>query len=226
MDRVKVLVVDDHPLARQGIAILLEEDPIFEIVGEAGDGEDAIRMARELQPDLVLMDIHLPGCDGFVATQRIKAEHPAVRIVMVTVSDDVQNLFEAIKNGAQGYLLKNLSPEIWIEYLKAVVGGEAPISKRIAKDILNEFTREEPSETEPALSQLSEREREVLVWVAKGSSNKEIAEVLSISENTVKNHLKNILGKLHLRNRVQLATYAVSAGLTVLAELNDDRARK
>lgn len=212
MEPIKVLIVDDHPLARQGMAILLGEDPAFTIVGEAGDGMEAMAAARTLDPDLILMDINMPHCDGLEATRAIKAELPRARIVMVTVSDDVQDLFEAIKHGAQGYLVKNLAPEVWIEYLKAVGRGETPISKQIAADILAEFTRTEVPSVDPTYDQLSEREREVLTWVARGSSNKEIAEALSIAENTVKNHLKNILGKLHLRNRVQLATYAVSQG--------------
>lgn len=251
IDQVRVLIVDDHPLARLGIETILGEDPAFSVVGYAADGLQAVEKARELMPDVILMDINLPGQDGLAATRQIKEEMPYVRVVIVTVSDDAQDLFEAIRAGAQGYLLKNLSPEEWTEYLHAVVQGEARISRKIARRILREFrvdpdgsrppeltpvdpkpmtrlVRSEPATRQKATAPLaksepgdggspddvlSERECEILRWVAKGVSNKEIAQQLFISENTVKNHLKNILAKLHLRNRVQLATYAVRQGM-------------
>lgn len=251
IDQVRVLIVDDHPLARLGIETILSEDPAFRVVGYAADGLEAVEKARELTPDVVLMDINLPGQDGLAATRQIKEEMPSVRVVIVTVSDDAQDLFEAIRSGAQGYLLKNLSPEDWTEYLHAVVQGEARISKKIAQKILGEFRVDPDGQPEYGTSPsyaargskgssaaarpqgehatssstergrdggsaedaLSQREYEILRWVAKGASNKEIAQQLFISENTVKNHLKNILAKLHLRNRVQLATYAVKQGM-------------
>lgn len=221
IDTVRVLIVDDHPLARLGIETILSEDPAFQVVGRATDGLQAVEKARELMPDVILMDINLPGQDGLAATRQIKAEMPYVRVVIVTVSDDAQDLFEAIRSGAQGYLLKNLSPQDWTEYLHAIVQGEARISRKIARRILREFRLESEHEapSSPVTTKgritdgLSEREWEILRWVAKGASNKEIAQQLFISENTVKNHLKNILAKLHLRNRVQLATYAVEHGI-------------
>lgn len=212
MDEVRVLIVDDHPLARRGIESILSEDPIFKVVGCAADGFEAVQKARELKPDVILMDINLPGQDGLAATRAIKEEMPHVRVVIVTVSDDAQDLFEALRAGAQGYLLKNLSSQEWTEYLHAVVRGEARISKKIARRILREFKVASSEETSLP-DELSPRECEILRCVAKGASNKEIADELFISENTVKNHLKNILAKLHLKNRVQLATYAIKQGL-------------
>ncbi len=198
---------------------LLADESTFRVIGEADNGEDALELARTLRPDLILMDINMPLCDGFAATRQIKASLPECRVVMVTVSDDVQDLFEAIKNGAQGYLLKNLSPEVWVEYLKSVARGETRISKQIAADILREFASKSDDPTRSDTDGLTERERDVLMWVAQGSTNKEIASALYITENTVKNHLKNILSKLHLRNRVQLATYAVRSGIAARSQL-------
>jgi len=184
-------------------------------VGEAGDGREALEKARELMPDLILMDIHMPGWDGLKATRLIKGEMPYVKIVMLTISDDDKDLFEAIKQGAQGYLLKNIEPEELFEMLRGVYRGEAPISGLTAARILDEFTRLAQKEDYDAISEdsLTLREKEVLRLVAKGATNKEIASQLFIAENTVKNHLRNILAKLHLQNRVQAAAYALREGL-------------
>lgn len=223
MDNIRVLIVDDHPLARRGIITLLSVDTAFHVVGEAENGEEALSLARSLDPDLILMDINMPKCDGLLATRQIRARVPRAKVVMVTVSDDVQDLFEAIKNGAQGYLLKNLSPGVWTEYLRAVARGETPISKQIASDILREFSNKVADDRNTSPDDLTGRERDVLGWVAQGSTNKEIARALSITENTVKNHLKNILSKLHLRNRVQLATYAVRSGIASQSQVDYDK---
>ncbi|AJY77438.1 chemotaxis protein CheY [Paenibacillus beijingensis] len=239
---VHVLIVDDHPHGREGMRELIADDPSFQITGEAASGEEAIRMALELAPDVILMDIHMPGMGGLKATELVKAEMPSVRIVMVTVSDDITHLFEAIKRGAQGYLLKNLSPSAWIDYLRAVALDEAPMTQDIAAAILSEFKAGSRSntggegggyvgsinpgkerrpaetaegkgaETQVRGNVLTEREKEILERVALGESNREIAQMLNISEHTVKNHLKNILQKLHLDNRVQLTRYAYEQG--------------
>lgn len=206
----KVMVVDDHLLSRKGIVSILSTHPLFEIVGEATNGQEAFDKVKDLMPDLILMDIRMPDINGLEATRRIKQEMPYVKIVILSVSDDVQDFFEAIKNGAQGYLLKNMEPEYWLDYLISIVQGEAPISRALASKILQEFSLQTD---DLSGSNLTEREKEVLHLLAKGLSNKDIGEQLHISESTVKNHLRNILAKLHLQNRVQLIAYAYKNGL-------------
>lgn len=208
--KVRVLVVDDHPHAREAIGDILAEDPSFEIIAYAENGDEAISQTELWMPDLILMDIHMPGKDGLEATREIKLRYPYVKIVLITVSDDATHLFEALKQGAQGYLLKNLEPGTWLEYLRAIASDEAPLSSELALRILQEFSlmKKEAGETSP----LTAREREILGWVAQGMTNREIGAVLHISDQTVKNHLKNILQKLHLENRVQLTRYALEQG--------------
>jgi DNA-binding NarL/FixJ family response regulator len=210
MKRIRVLVVDDSEFAREGIRAILEGDPAFEIVAEAESGEEAIQLTEQWMPDLILMDIQMPGMDGLEATKKMKSLFPYVKVVMVTVSDDIAHLFDALKKGAQGYLLKNLKPESWHEYLKAVAVDETPVSRELAYRILKEFSP--VNQEADTVSTLTSREREILSHVAKGLSNKEISSLLEISEHTVKNHLKNILQKLHLENRVQLARFAYEQG--------------
>ncbi|MCD7034196.1 response regulator transcription factor [Metabacillus sp. GX 13764] len=207
MQPYRILLSDDHIHAREGIREILEEYEDFLIVGEAVNGEEALSLAEELMPDIILMDIQMPVMDGLEATKRIKMKLPYIKVVMITVSDDIKDLFDALKKGAQGYLLKNIQPEAWYEYLKAFALDEVPMSKEIAYQILKEFPQEK-KEVKEEKTPLSSRELEVLQLVAKGFSNKEISETLFISEHTVKSHLKNILSKLHLANRVQLTYYA------------------
>lgn len=213
MTAIRVLLADDHALFRRGVASLLAADREFEVVGEAVDGRQALEMARELMPDVILMDISMPGVDGLEATRRIKAEIPYVRIVMLTATDAERSLFDAVKSGAQGYLLKNLEPQALFGTLRGVVRGEAPISRVMAGRLLDEFARQSRGPEQPGLAELTGREAEVLELVAQGQSNKEIAAGLALAENTVKNHLKNILEKLHLENRVQAATFALRQGM-------------
>ncbi len=224
---VRVFLVDDHPHGREGMRDIVTADQAFTVVGEATSGEEAIALIPAADPDLVLMDINMPGMGGLEATQRIKLLLPGIRIVMVTVSDDITHLFEAIKRGAQGYLLKNLDPSAWLEYLRAVSHDEAPMTKELAFRLLQEFSagRQVPERrgfvqgsasagsAMGVTTPLTEREHEVLERVATGASNREIAVSLHLSEHTVKNHLKNILQKLHLDNRVQLTRYALERGL-------------
>ncbi|MDR3348771.1 MAG: response regulator transcription factor [Acidaminococcales bacterium] len=204
---VRTLIVDDHVLSRKGIASILGEHSEFLIIGEAANGQEAIEKAQSLLPDLILMDIGMPVLSGLEATKWIKAKLPQVRIVMLSVSDDAQDFFEAIKNGAQGYLLKNMDTSGWIEYLLGIAAGDAPVSRALADRILKEFNAAE-KKPQKEYHTLTEREREVLLSTGEGLSNKEIAHKLCISESTVKNHLRGIMEKLHLHNRMQLVVFA------------------
>lgn len=218
MEPLRVLLVDDHVLFRKGLMALLGSQSDFSVVGEAENGLEALEQARSLMPDLILMDIGMPVCDGLDATRRILAELPYVKIVVLTVAEDDHSLFEAIKSGAQGYLLKKLEPDQLFERLRGVSRGEAPISRFMAGKLIREFSRlAGQAAAERETQQLTDREREVLQLVAQGLTNKEIADQLVIAENTVKNHLKNILAKLHLENRVQAAAYAVQQGLVTVS---------
>jgi DNA-binding NarL/FixJ family response regulator len=212
---LRVLLVDDHILFRKGVEAVLASRPGVEVVGEASDGLEAISLAREAMPDIILMDIAMPNCNGLQATRQIKREMPHVQIVMLTVSDHDEDLFEAIKCGAQGYLIKDLKATQLFNALEAIARGEAPLSSAIAAKILQEFRRPaaEQRQEQDVTDLLSPREIEVLELVVEGRSNSEIATALVISESTVKNHLRNILEKLHLRNRIQAAVYAVRRGL-------------
>ena len=211
---MRVLLADDHPLFRDGLATLLRTRGM-DVVGEASNGLEAVEKARALKPDLILMDVNMPQMNGLEATRLIKAERPETKIVILTVSDDDENMFEAIKSGAQGYLLKSLQSQAFFELLNGVAQGEAPISRGIATKILGEFARHlQQDETQAAGKEdLTEREKEVLRLVAEGSTNRDIASQLNVTENTVKYHLKNILEKLHLRNRAQAVAYAMQTGL-------------
>ncbi len=208
---MRVLIVDDQALVRDGIASLLTAHNI-EVVGEASDGTEALLKARELNPDIILMDIKMPRCNGLEATRLIKAEMPHLKIITLTVSEDDEDLFTAIKNGAEGYLLKNIKAEEFCSLLSGVARGEAAISPLLAAKIIEEFAREGGVKTGSA-SVPTNREIDILSLVATGTSNKEIASTLMITENTVKYHLRNIMEKLRLKNRAQLAAYAVSKGI-------------
>ncbi|HVP04692.1 MAG TPA: response regulator transcription factor [Dehalococcoidia bacterium] len=210
MKRLRLLLVDDHALFREGLSALFSYEDGFEVVGEAEDAAGAIAQARALSPDIVLMDIDLPDEDGVSVTRKILAEMPDVAVVMLTVHDETDKLIDAIKAGAQGYLVKNTRSAELVEQLRGVADGEAAISRRIATRLLEEFRRsDEPDEPE---ANLTTRELEILTLVADRMSNLEIANQLVISEHTVKNHIKNILAKLHLRSRRHAAAYGIARG--------------
>jgi DNA-binding NarL/FixJ family response regulator len=210
MPPLRLLLVDDHALFREGLISLLSYHDDFTVVGEAEDAESALNQVRALEPDIVLMDVELPGEDGVTTTRRLKLEMPAATVVMLTVHDDSQTLFEAIKAGAQGYLVKNVRSRELLEQLRGLARGEAAISRRMAARILEDLR----GQTEPfgPEEELTARELEVLELVAARLANAEIAERLVVSEHTVKNHMKNILSKLHLRNRRQAAAYGIARG--------------
>lgn len=217
MSLIKVLIADDHTLFRRGIASALANQADLEVVGEAADGLEAIAKAKKLTPDVVLMDLNMPNCNGLEATQALQSEMPQVKILVLTVSDSEADLFAAVKFGARGYLLKKAEPEELVHAIISVAQGGVMVSPLMATKLLAEFNDlaagVEKATVEQAEAKLSPREGEVLQLVAKGATNKEIADSLFISENTVKTHLQNIMEKLHLANRSQAAAYAVKKGL-------------
>ncbi|MBN9104007.1 MAG: response regulator transcription factor [Propionibacteriaceae bacterium] len=211
-DVVRVLVVDDHALFRDGLIALLGRWEGFAVAGSASDGAEAVRLASVLRPDLVLMDVRMEGIGGVEATRRITAADPAVRVAMLTVSDLGEDVYEALRSGAHGYLSKNESAERLHQALLGLMRGEAAMSSSTAAKVLAEFAR--PAQAASEGSQpLSRRERDVLGLLVEGLSNEEIARTLFLSEATVKKHLGSIMAKLHLRNRVQVAVFGVRRGL-------------
>jgi DNA-binding NarL/FixJ family response regulator len=222
--KIRVLLADDHSLFREGLANILNTQPDFDVVGEASDGLEVLVKARELEPDLIVMDIGMPGCDGVEATRRIKEELPGVIVVMLTIRDEDEKLFEAIKSGAQGYLLKSIRSRDLVSLLRGAVQGEAAITPALGGRMLEEFRRlaqQEPRLSEEEMVSLTQREQDVLSLVAEGSSDKEIAEVLTISIHTVKSHMRNILAKLHLGHRHEAALFAVREGLIAAPRNNE-----
>lgn len=211
---IRMLLVDDHALFRKGLIGLLGSQKDFDVVGEAEDGDEALEKTRQLMPDIILMDISMPKCDGLETTRLILDEMPYVRIVILTVSEDEESLYQAIKSGAMGYLLKDLEPDLLYGLIRSVAAGQVAISPAMAGKILAEYARgREIHEDVSRGRKVTERETEILQLVAEGLGNKEIAHRLCISESTVRNHLHNILDKLHLQNRVQLAMYASRQGI-------------
>jgi DNA-binding NarL/FixJ family response regulator len=209
---IRVLVVDDHALFRRGLEMVLEQEPDIDVVGEAEDGADALSKATETTPDIVLMDVRMPKRGGIDACTAIKAAVPSSKIIMLTISDEEADLYDAIKAGAMGYLLKEISIEEVASAIRAVHGGQSLISPSMASKLLTEFAsmikRGDERQQVPA-PRLTDREMEVLRLVAKGLNNRDIAKELFISENTVKNHVRNILEKLQLHSRMEAVVYAV-----------------
>ncbi|MGZ4103794.1 MAG: response regulator [Actinomycetota bacterium] len=209
---IRVLIVDDHALFRRGLVMVLEQEKDIDLVGEAGDGAEAVNIAQDTMPDVVLMDVRMPRRGGIEATSQIKAIAPHTKILMLTISDEEADLYDAIKAGASGYLLKEISIDEVANAIRQVHAGQSMISPSMASKLLTEFaTMVKKTDEKPAAAQprLTEREMEVLRLVAKGRNNRDIAKELFISENTVKNHIRNILEKLHLHSRMQAVVYAV-----------------
>ena len=209
---IRVVIVDDHALFRRGLDLVLSDEPGIEIVGEAEDGVEAIARADELEPDVMLMDVRMPKASGIEAARAVRAAHPEIKVVMLTVSDDEHDLYESVRAGANGYLLKEVAIEEVADAIRAVAQGHSLISPSMASKLLGEFNvlarRAEERQVSMA-PKLTERELEVLRLVAQGQSNREIARSLYIAENTVKNHVRNILEKLHLHSRMEAVVYAM-----------------
>jgi DNA-binding NarL/FixJ family response regulator len=209
---VRVLLADDHPLFRDGIASLLSARD-YDVVGQAANGAQAVRLVEEFRPDLVLMDIRMPGVNGLAATRLIQATHPDIKIVILTISEENDDLFEAIKSGAAGYIQKSLDSDQFFDLLDGVLRGEAGLTPILAGKILRDYARQQRPSSQPKSGELTPREFEVLELVSRGATNAEIAMQLAVSENTVKFHMKNILQKLHASNRAEVVAYALRSGL-------------
>ena len=219
-DSVRVLVADDHALYRRGLEMVLSAEPDIEIVGEAGDGAEAIQMAAELLPDVVLMDLRMPRRSGIEACTAIKDVAPSTKIVILTISDEENDLFQAVRAGANGYLLKDVPGEQIADGIRAVHGGQSLISPSMASALLTEFaamSRRGESRTHLPVPHLTDREMQVLRLVGRGMANRDIAQALFISENTVKNHVRNILEKLQLHSRMEAVVFAVRENLLDLS---------
>jgi NarL family two-component system response regulator LiaR len=214
---IRVLIADDHPIIRDSLRTLIATEPDLKLVGEAVDGEEAVRKTLELKPDVILMDLVMPVKDGLEAISEIKSLLPEVSILVLTSFSDEDKVFPAIRAGALGYLLKDSSPQELLKAIHDVYRGEASLHPSIALQLIREINR--PSELPPVENPLSERELEVLKLVAQGLTNQEIATRLVLSEWTVRTHVRNILGKLHLANRTQAALFALREGL---ADLNEE----
>jgi NarL family two-component system response regulator LiaR len=215
---IRLLVTDDHAIVRKGIMALLATEPTIEVVGEAGNGREAVAQARRLVPDVVLMDMVMPGIHGPEAIRTILADQPQIRILVLTSFAGDDQIFPAIQAGAAGYLLKDSGPEQLVQAIHQVFRGESSLHPGVARRLVQEFSRSGRlgDAGSPALT---EREQEVLQLVAQGATNRDIAERLSISEATVRAHVRSILRKLHLSNRTEAALYALREGLTLLSEI-------
>ncbi|CAG0935933.1 Transcriptional regulatory protein DegU [Thermoflexales bacterium] len=215
MTQARILLADDHDLFREGLAGLINAQPDLEVVGQAGDGLEALTLVRDLKPDLIVLDINMPICDGLEATRLIRSEWAAARIVMLTVHDEDENLFSAIAAGAQGYLLKSLSAQDFLQSVRTALKGEAVLPPKLATHLLSEFARLAGRPDQAAtgeVTSLTLREQEVLDLIATGETDKEIAERLSLSLHTVKSHVRSILSKTHAMNRRQAASLAARTG--------------
>ena len=221
---IRVAVVDDHEVLRQGVTMLLNAEPDIEVVGEAGDGVAATELAASTAPDVILMDVRMPKRSGIEACIAIKEVTPSVSIIMLTVSDEEADLYDAIRNGASGYLLKSSSIDEVAQAVRVVAEGQSLISPSMAMKLIDEFNKISRSEQQQVVpTELTKREIEVLKLVAQGLNNREIGRRLFISENTVKNHVRNILEKLHLHSRMDAAMYALRKKLFDIPDTDPDQ---
>ncbi|SDL57100.1 response regulator [Nonomuraea jiangxiensis] len=213
-ERIRVLLVDDHELVRKGFKLMLDAQPDLAVVGEASDGEQAVELSRRLKPDVVLMDLHMPGLDGVGATALITSELPQVRVLALSTFDLDENVVAALRAGADGFLPKDVSPEELIEGVRVVHRGESAVAPRLLTRLIGTFVRpSRPRQVPVELTGLTEREREILVLIARGRSNPEIASDLSVSPSTVKNHVTSLFAKIGVRDRAQAVIVAYEAAL-------------
>jgi two-component system nitrate/nitrite response regulator NarL len=203
-DRLRIAVIDDHPLFREGLVHTLRNDPRLEVVGVGASADDAMRIADEQAPDILLLDVNMPG-GGIAATQAIMQSRPHIKVIMLTISESEDDVARALKAGAKGYMLKGTSAAELLETVFAVARGGAYVTPSLAARLLMHPTRTEPDRSTPALPELTDREAQILAQVARGLTNKEIARALSLSEKTVKHHMTNVMQKLQVRNRVEAA---------------------
>jgi len=212
-EKIKVLIVDDHQVVRQGLRTFLELQEDIIVVGEAGDGLQAVEMVHQYQPDVVLMDLVMPRLDGIAATRQVKSSAADVKVIALTSFTEDDKVFPAIQAGASSYLLKDVSPDDLVEAIRAAYQGEARLHPEITRRLMEQVSQQVTPRRENQVDDITDRERDVVRLVAHGRSNHEIAHELVISEKTVKTHISNILSKLHLQDRTQLAIYAIKKGL-------------
>lgn len=220
----RLLLCDDHAMFRQGVRSILETEEDFRVIGEASTGREAVRYALETRPDVVLMDIQMPELDGVAATKAILAEQPDIPVIILTMYRQDRYVFEAVKVGARGYMLKDAGADELVDSIRRVAAGETLLNAEMAASILEEFHKlgdlDLPSHPEHTISELTEREEDILRLLAQGSTNQEIADALGVSEKTVRNRLSEIFSKLRLNNRTQAALYALREGIATLQDGN------
>ena len=217
-ETVRVLLVDDQQLLRLAYRMLIDAAPDLRVAGEAGDGHEALRLIAQDPPDVVLMDVRMPRMDGIEATEQIAAHHPQVKVLVLTTFDLDEYAFAAFRAGASGFVLKNIEPDLLMDAIRTIASGDAVVAPRVTRQLIDAYARQPPEECaaveDPRLSLLTPREREVLLEVAQGLSNTEIADKLVLSESTIKTHVGRILPKLGLRDRVQAVVFAYETRLT------------
>lgn len=216
MKPIRILIIDDHTLFRNGIKLVLQRHEGFDVVGEAGDGLEGVKRAKQLKPDVVLLDLHMAGTGGLEALRLLVEDVPEAQVIMLTVSEDADDLLETLRSGARGYLLKNIDTDFLLESIRRAAQGESVMSPQIAHKLADSLRApQKDAVAMPDISpdKLSPREREIIVMLARGASNKEIAKTLDLSESTIKIHVQGILRKLNIAKRVQAAVYAVEHGL-------------
>lgn len=213
MPIINILLVDDHTLFRTGLRFLLEQEEQFNVVGEATDGLTAIKLAEQLKPDVVLLDLDMPTMNGREALPQLLSDQPNLAVLVLTVSEDATDLTECMRLGARGYLLKNIHSEFLLASIFKAVDGDSVLSPEMTSKLISQLRSPAPTQDSQALASLTQRERETLQWLAKGASNKVIARALDVAESTVKVHVQNILRKLELNSRVQAAVFAVEHDL-------------